>query len=64
MKRTPWPIRLEVEEKGQVEHQMGKGISKRMVGGAVGLELDLEEERRVRLVGGPIRAESREEGAW
>ena len=61
MKRTPWPMRHEVEEEGQVVHQMGKGISKRTVGGAEGV--DLEEERRVRFVGG-AREVSREEGAW
>lgn len=50
----------EEEEEGQVEHQIAKGISKRMVGWAGLLVLD---ERRLRLVGG-ASAVSRVEGGW
>jgi len=56
LKRTPWPIREEGEEEGQVVHQIAKGISKRIVGGADGGGL-----RREVVV---VREASREEGAW
>ena len=60
LKRTPWPIREEGEEEGQVVHQIAKGISKRIVGGAEeGGGLRREEEGAV-----VVSELSREEGAW
>lgn len=55
-----------MEEDGQVLHQIAKGISKRIVGGALDLVVvlrDVEEASLVRLEGGASEV-SRLAGAW